>query len=98
MSQVNQTYDQNVAKSDKLMIHKLLDAVRGYLHVLLCQYQLMSICLSELAVVPYESWILSFKTMNLHPDRRTSFLDRAKRIDDKILKEAIFFCQLQRSI
>ena len=41
--QVNQQYDQSVAKYDKLMIRKLLDSVRGPLHVVLGQYQLMGI-------------------------------------------------------
>ena len=34
-SQVNQTYDQSVVKSDKLMIRKLLDALRVSLHAML---------------------------------------------------------------
>ena len=38
-------YDQIVVKSDKLVICKLLDVVRGSLHVVLVQYQLMGIYL-----------------------------------------------------
>ena len=51
-SQVNQPYDQSVAKSYKFMIRKLLHAVRGSLHVVLGQYQLMGICLLALEVAP----------------------------------------------
>ena len=90
-SQVNQPYDQSVAKSYKFMIRKLLDAVRGSLHVLLGQYQLMGICLLALSVFPDMIWNSLFNKVNLHPDHWTSFLDWFKHIDDKILMGERFF-------
>ena len=89
--QANQGHDHSAAKSDKLVISKLLDVVRGYVHVVVGQYQLMVICLSALEVVPDTSWISLFKKVNLHPDHQTSFPDWAKHIDDKILTGGRFY-------
>ena len=50
-SQVNQAYDQVVARSDKRAIHSLLDTVRTHSKKVLSQFDLIAIYLHALKTV-----------------------------------------------
>jgi hypothetical protein len=82
-SQVNQAYDQNVAKADKLMIRSLLDNVRPSLKRVLTQFELIAICLHALKDTKADSWISSFKKVNMHPDYRISFREWLPRVETR---------------
>ena len=78
-SQVCQPYDQWVAKNNKLNVRSLLDLVRHRVKRMLTQWDLIVICCHALKNVKAQSWIDSFKKVNLHPDHRLSFTDWKKR-------------------
>lgn len=57
--QVNQAYDQSIAKEDKKHISAALD--KAWLVQMLNQETIVAACIYGLNLVPGESWILSFK-------------------------------------
>jgi len=85
-SQVNQAYDQFVAKDDKRII-------RDYLHnfrrvVKMDQWHVIRCAMAAQAQVTAVSWINSFKRVNMHPKHRVSFNDWMKKLADRgILSE-----------
>ena len=79
-SQVNKPYDQFVAKNDMLKIHSLLDVVQHRVKRMLTQWDLIVICCHALNCVKPESWIDSFKKVNLHPNFCKGFTEWKKQI------------------
>ena len=61
-SQVNQAYDQSVAKEDKKLIEDTLDTCHSNCKLaILNQGTIVSACIHALKKVKRESWMASFK-------------------------------------
>ena len=73
-SQTCQEYDRLKAKKDKSHMRPLVDIVAsncGFIN----QWQLIAICLQALKKGKPSDWIVSFKTVNMHPKHRFKFSD-----------------------
>ena len=88
-SQVNQAYDQSVAKEDKKHISAALDKARSI--QVLNQETVVAACIYALNLVPAESWVSSFKKVNLHPHHRVDFTTWCKKIESKLKTGEQFF-------
>jgi hypothetical protein len=89
-SDTNQPYDQAVAKDDKKNIRYLLDTCRIKIKNI-TQWDLIATCIIALKQVKSESWINSFKKVNLHPDFRIPFSEWLQKIKEKIETGERFF-------
>jgi hypothetical protein len=96
-SDTNQPYDQSVAKSDKANIRHLLDSTRTKLGNV-TQWDLIAVCIIALKKVKKESWIQSFRKVNLHPDFRVSFHEWLQKIQEKIETGERFFKERANSL
>ncbi len=96
-SAMNQPYDQAMAKSNKRAIREYVDVIRFTL-IIVTQWDLIAICVKALAKVKPESWISSFKKVNLHPDFRVGTLDWTRHIDEKINTGDHFFTANNNSL
>ena len=75
-SQVNQSYDQSVAKQDKIEGRQFLDMVRTFISSVLDQYILVAtVCQALNKIRKTTAWESSFKKVNLHPHFRLPFSD-----------------------
>ncbi len=88
-SQVNQAYDQSVAKADKALIGAALDSARSIR--VLNQDTVVAACIHALSKVEQNSWVSSFKKVNLHPHFRIDFPSWCKKIDSKLVTGEKFF-------
>jgi hypothetical protein len=92
MLQVNQAYNQSVAKEDKKLIGDTLDTCRSnHRLAILNQGTIVSACIHALRKVKRESWVASFKKVNLHPHHRLDFNCWCKKIDSKLKTGEQFF-------
>ena len=74
-SQTNQAFDQAVAKQDKAGARFLLNMLpRGVMGAVVSQWDLVNIGLAIVKNCTAESWISSFKRVNMHPDYRVPFV------------------------
>jgi hypothetical protein len=91
MSQVDQAYDQSVAKAGKACICNILDLVRRFIKSSMTQWQLIAVCCEALQKVTSATWVSSFKKVNMHPYYRVEIGERLKHIDDKVEVRERFF-------
>ena len=82
-SHVNQAYDQFVAKEDKRHMHMQLNTVRRPLGHAMDQWILISIAINAQNLVEKETWIASFKRVNMHPKYRVPFDEWIKILDTR---------------
>ena len=91
-SQVNQAYDQWVAKRDKSMMRDALNTVRGHLGCKMDQWYLIAVAVDALKKVGADPWIDSFKKVNMHPATRVSGEEWLKILDARgVLSAEKFF-------
>jgi hypothetical protein len=90
-SQINQAYDQEVAKSDKRMVYRLLDKHRVLSKTKVNQWSLIVVCAQVLSTVNKSAWVSSFIKVNLHPDHRVDFTEWLLKIDSAITTGEQFF-------
>jgi hypothetical protein len=83
-SHVNQAYDQSVEKADKDCMPSLIDSVRGPIKGIMTQWQVIAICCIALKNVSPQTWINSFKKVNMHPHHRVPIDVWLRQIDDKV--------------
>ena len=69
-----QAYDQLQAKKDKSCMRTLVDLLESHCGVI-NQWQIIVILLQALKKVNPSDWIVSFKTVNMHPKHRVKFSD-----------------------
>ena len=82
-SHVCQAYDQEVAKADKRSMRKSLAFLRKTTDVtkgVVDGWQLIHVGLAMVRELESDSWIYSFKKVNLHPHHRVSFPEWCERI------------------
>ena len=73
-SQVNQAYDQSVAKEDKKVIGRVLDLVRSTQKLAVFnQETLVAVCIHALRNINPTSWVSLFRKVNQHPHHRIVF-------------------------
>ena len=82
MSHVNQSYDQRVAKADKIYMRSALQAVSPTVGRSMNQWILIAIAIDAQNRIKKEVWIDSFKKVNMHPHTRVSF-DKWLEVLDK---------------
>ena len=97
-SHVSQSYDQSVAKCDKLETRCLLDMVRTYVSSVIDQYVLVvTLCQALNKVCKTDAWEASFKKVNLHPHYRVSFEEWQKSISRHINTGDAYFKERENS-
>ena len=82
-SHVCQSYDQEVAKADKRSMRTSLAFLRKTTEIckgVIDGWQLVHVGLAAVRELEAESWIYSFKKVNLHPHFRVSFAQWCERI------------------
>ncbi len=80
--QVNQAYNQSVAKEDKKVIRESLDLLQSCLKLAnIKQETIIAVCIDALRKVKPDAWIESFKKVNQHPHFRVDFEQSCKRIE-----------------
>jgi hypothetical protein len=90
--QVNQAYNQSIAKEDKKLIGETLDSCRSNRKLaVLNQGTIVSACIHALRKVKRESWMASFKKVNLHPHHKLDFNGKCNKIDSKLKTGERFF-------
>ena len=82
-SQVNQAYDQQVAKDDKTHMRAAVDALSPALGMKMDQWYLIVIAIHAQNRIKKESWIDSFKKVNMHPHTRVPFNEWIKKLDER---------------
>ena len=83
-SHVCQAYDQDVAKKDKSAMRDALALLReksDKFNGVVDGWDLIHAALAAVRELPADSWVTSFKRVNLHPKYRTSFVEWCKKID-----------------
>ncbi len=72
--QVNQAYDQSVAKEDKKVIRELLDPLQSHQKLaIIKQETIIAVCIDALRKVKPDAWVDSFKKVNQHLHFRVDF-------------------------
>ncbi len=66
-SQVNQAYNQSVAKKDKKVIRESLDILRSHQKLAIIKQEPIIVCTDALRKVKPDAWVESFKKVNHHP-------------------------------
>ena len=84
-SHVNQAYDQFQAKAGKSMARPFWDLARLHVKGHIDQWNLIAILIVTIKSIPGETWVKSFKRVNLHPDFRILFDAWLIRIDNHII-------------
>ena len=82
-SHVCQAYDQEVAKADKRSMRSSLAFLRSTTQLtkgVVDGWQLVHVALAMVRELAPETWVYSFRKVNLHPHRRVSFEEWCKRI------------------
>ena len=82
-SQVNQVYDQQVAKDDKMHMRAAVDALSPALGLKMDQWYLITIAIDAQNQIKKDSWIDLFKKVNMHPQTRVPFVEWSKKLDDR---------------
>jgi hypothetical protein len=83
-SQVNQAYDQQVAKADKANMRKNLELVRSRLGgSQMDQWVLIKLAANAQSKVSRDTWIGSHNNVNTNPKTRLPFADWLKKLDSK---------------
>jgi len=82
-SQVNQAYDQLVARADKRHLNCSLIKIKKTLKSKMTQWHLIKIAANAQMKVSRETWVKSFIKVNCHPKFRISFADWLDRLRDK---------------
>lgn len=91
-SQVNQAYDQSVAKEDKKVIGRALDLVRSTRKLAVFKQEtLVAVCIHALGNINPTSWVSSFRKVNQHPHHRIDFEAWCKKIESKLITGEQFF-------
>jgi hypothetical protein len=83
-SHVNQSYDQLVALSDKSHLREALDIVQSgdvFKNTVMTGWDLIVVGLHAVRQCKMDTWISSFKKVNLHPDYRIGFGDWCQKIE-----------------
>ncbi|GFH45620.1 hypothetical protein CTEN210_02094 [Chaetoceros tenuissimus] len=81
-SQVNQAYDQNAAREDKTGMRESLNKV-SRVYEKIDQWKLTAIAITAQLRTTKETWITSFKRVNMHPSTRVSAEEWLKKLDEK---------------
>lgn len=82
-SHVNQAYDQEVAKNDKITMRECLRYLREsekLRKTVIDGWDLIHVGLAAVRELSPKSWVVSFKRVNLHPSHRVSFSEWCDRI------------------
>ena len=82
-SHINQAYDQQVAKDDKVTMRQALTYLRKcekLSKTVVDGWDLLHVALSAVRELSPDSWMKSFKLVNLHPKFRVDFPEWCKRI------------------
>jgi len=86
--QVNQAYDQSVAKEDKIVIGRALDLVRSTRKLAVFNQEILVLadCSMYSCTQKYKTNILvsSFRKVNQHPHHRIKFKAWCKKIESKL--------------
>jgi hypothetical protein len=97
-SHVNQAYDQQVAKDDKTLMRAAINAVAPKLGINMNQWYLITCAIYAQNRIKKESWIDSFKKVNMHPQTRVPFNDWIKKLDDRGFLSADKFFEKRTSL
>ena len=81
-SHVCQAYDQQVEKYDKTHIRAALNMLNPVLGQSMDQCYLIAIAINDQHCIKKESWIDSFKNVNMHPHTRSNFDVWIRKLDD----------------
>ena len=81
-SHVCQAYDKQVAKYDKTHMHAALNMLNPVLSQSMDQWYLIDIATNAHNFIKKESWIESFKKVNIHPHTRSTFDVWIRKLDD----------------
>jgi hypothetical protein len=82
-SHVNQSYDQQVAKDDKVTMRDCLSYLRQTERLsknIISGWDLVHVGLAAVRELSPSSWVTSFKRVNLHPDHRVCFPEWCNKI------------------
>jgi len=82
-SQVNQSYDQNVAKKDKCYMRANLELIRRKLGKKVDQWSLIALAINAQLKVSKADWQGSHARVNTQPSTRVGFKEWIKRLDDR---------------
>lgn len=96
-SQRSQAYDQAVAKADKAYLHQFLDLAHPKIGIM-SQWQVIAVCLMAFKKVKPDTWISSFRHVNLHPCFRRSFHDWCEEIKDALHMGENFFVDCSQGL
>ncbi len=90
--QVNQAYNQSVAKEDKKVIRELLDPLQSHQKLaIIKQETIIAVFIDALRKVKPDAWVDSFKKVIQHPHFRVDFEQWCKRIKSKLATGERFF-------
>ena len=78
-----QAYDQQVAKDDKTHMRAALSIFNPVLGQRIDQWFFLAIAINAQNSITKESWINSFKKVNMHPHTRSSFDEWIRTLDDR---------------
>ena len=91
-SQVNQAYDQFVAKEDKKVMFKRLNCVQPILGQAMDQWYLIACAIDAQNSISSDVWIRSFERVNMHPQSRKPFDEWLRILETRgFLSAAKFF-------
>lgn len=92
-SQVNQAYDQLVAKYDKRNLTDIIEVVRNQLNGKMDQWHLITLAIVAQARVPAKSWIDSHTRVNTNPKTRVDFDAWIERLESKsiLMSDELFY-------
>ena len=82
-SHICQAYDKFVARNDKQEMRHHLDTIRRTTNLIqsgMDQWTLIHVALAAVRLCTPETWVSSFKAVNLHPRFRVSFAEWCARI------------------
>ena len=81
---VNQSYNHQVSKGDKLYMHSSLDAVGSDINNNMDQWYLILIAVRVQNQINKEARINSFKRFNMHPHTRVLFDEWMRKLDKRV--------------
>ena len=83
ISHVCQAYDQKAANDDKTHMRTALNMLNTVLGQCMDQWYLIAIDINAQNCIKKESWIDSFKKVNIHPHTRSTFDIWLRKLDDR---------------
>jgi len=90
-SHVNQSYDNQVALTDKRVQKEVLSRVRGQLKTVMNQYHLIAAMAAPVSSFDGVIWSKSFQAVNMHPHHRLSKEDWLNKIHSHLVTGAEAF-------